>query len=818
MFDQRLRLAMLLIVLVSINPVPVRGEETPPAASQPAASQPTASQPATSQPTASEPDADDSLIMDPEFKKQPSSRPRLVAVLPFLNTTDDPEADTIVRRSIYNHFSSMNYLDMELTAIDKKLKQNKLDDPKAIHAATPAQLAKILPVDAVIRGKIIQYQKTFAVIASQVSVGAELQLVRLRDGKVLWQYKHTAQSTDGSIPLSPIGAIAAIVSSAMNVRQTILFRMADEMGREMVQTIPDLPDTEVSKPPKITLFAHNGVDGPKKAGDVLQVILQGDPQKTGTFDIGSFKKNLPLHEESPGIYKGSFRIGQGDNLARAELTAYLKDTNGNTATWIDFLAPVTFDSTPPAPPQKLKTQSRDKQIHVSWHSSPDADVVAYQVYRSNQPLAGYTLLGKVERTEYQDHNLINDKKYYYRVQALDQAGNVGSQSDKIDGIPMTPGPTPVTKDISIETTWRQAASPYVVTQSIIIQADAILNIEPGTEIILSPHVGMTVKGQLVANGTTTQPITWRTKEASNQEPWLGMLFDHTKSNNQLSYATITGAQYGVVVNHAQLTAKQTTVSHNGIGFYLLESGSTQIISSLITQNHQGGIIVAGGSPSITDSEITVNKGGAGLLLKDGRPKLKNNLFQANQEFDVVIVNSGKDTFVIDENRWNTIQPEAIYDRIAGPRKIVSVIDSDTKRKVTLSKPNYPLASKEKSESDMEPLLPVAIRHFKNAEYPQAFALISQVLPKLLHPAALYTAGRLFAYMGEDQKALKTLKKAAELGAKEAGYHHYLALHLFNMGKQAEAISEWETVLQLEPNHPLAMTMLTLIRRPVLSSN
>ena len=67
---------------------------------------------------------DPEFTLDPEFKNKPEKRPHLVAVLPFLNKTDNTEASTVVRRAIYNHFSSLGYIDTELTIIDAKLKQN----------------------------------------------------------------------------------------------------------------------------------------------------------------------------------------------------------------------------------------------------------------------------------------------------------------------------------------------------------------------------------------------------------------------------------------------------------------------------------------------------------------------------------------------------------------------------------------------------------------------------------------------------------------------------------------------------------------------
>ncbi|PIQ45344.1 MAG: hypothetical protein COW04_08150, partial [Deltaproteobacteria bacterium CG12_big_fil_rev_8_21_14_0_65_43_10] len=45
-------------------------------------------------------------------------QPKTVAVLPFVNKTKSDEAFEIVRKSFYNHFSSLPYVDRELYKVD----------------------------------------------------------------------------------------------------------------------------------------------------------------------------------------------------------------------------------------------------------------------------------------------------------------------------------------------------------------------------------------------------------------------------------------------------------------------------------------------------------------------------------------------------------------------------------------------------------------------------------------------------------------------------------------------------------------------------
>ena len=82
--------------------------------------------------------------------------PHNVAILPFANQTSNPEAAAVVRKMFYNFFSSLNYLDLEPSFIDEKLKKktyyNKITAGEVLSAR---QLRQMLGVDAVVFGEVI---------------------------------------------------------------------------------------------------------------------------------------------------------------------------------------------------------------------------------------------------------------------------------------------------------------------------------------------------------------------------------------------------------------------------------------------------------------------------------------------------------------------------------------------------------------------------------------------------------------------------------------------------------------------------------------
>ncbi len=85
-------------------------------------------------------------------------------------------------------------------------------------------------------------------------------------------------------------------------------------------------------------------------------------------------------------------------------------------------------------------------------------------------------------------------------------------SAKVDG-PAAPL-TAVSGAIVTDTLWTMAASPYVITGDLSVEAGVKLTIEAGAEVRIAEDRRITVSGELVATGTAGRPITF-TAESGN---------------------------------------------------------------------------------------------------------------------------------------------------------------------------------------------------------------------------------------------------------------------------------------------------------------
>ncbi len=169
-----------------------------------------------------------------------ASPPDCVAILPFTladgaetseSQIDQPEA---VRRAFYAHIAPQGKRDVELSRIDFVM--NNLSDTEREDLS---YLGDEFRCDTLVMGEVTEYVSDFYTVYSRVAVGAKIKMVRASDGNLLWEGAHTAESHGGSVPLSPIGLAMGIYDAANNVNEEQLFRIADDLARRLVSTIPD---------------------------------------------------------------------------------------------------------------------------------------------------------------------------------------------------------------------------------------------------------------------------------------------------------------------------------------------------------------------------------------------------------------------------------------------------------------------------------------------------------------------------------------------------------------------------------------------------
>jgi uncharacterized repeat protein (TIGR01451 family) len=179
---------------------------------------------------------------------------------------------------------------------------------------------------------------------------------------------------------------------------------------------------------------------------------------------------------------------------------------------------------------------------------------------------------------------------------------------------------PVNSDITTDTTWTLAGSPYIVsTDTVAVRNGAKLTINPGVEVRFQAGAQLQVRdnGQLQAIGTPSQPITFTSNLLTpSRGAWSGIRFDQTALTGTIQYAVIEYPLVGVELNRVGQ-------------YYNVSSNTFRYIGDYDGDISDGGAII--GVPDDSDlSYNTVYSSEVGIRLN----KAFNNVLRGNNIYNV----------------------------------------------------------------------------------------------------------------------------------------------------------------------------------------
>ncbi len=491
--------------------------------------------------------------------------PHKVAILPFTNTTSTPQGGETVRKMFYNFFSSLNYIDLELAVIDETLKGAELYQKiMAGEKVSPQQLGQLLGVDAVITGEVTSLGKIFALVYTDNKAGLKAQMVKCDTGMAIWELEHEIHIEEGDLPLSPIGFAATLVKTANTHSQATHMKAASELCMQVVSTIPN-PPAYTEPPPRINALVHNGAGKLLRPGEYLKVALIGEEGHKATWSLPPLVENLPMKEKEPGVYIGAYRIKAKDRLADGRLIGYLASKKGSGSQWEDTL--------------------------------------------------GALKIGE---------------------------------------------PTILPAVIAEDTTLDWAKSPYLVKDAIVVLPGATLTIQPGT-VVWFRSLGLIIKGNIQIQGTKTEPVRLASLGSSN---WKGLIFDRSKAANSLTYCEIVNAEYGIRASGSKVTVQNCLFQDNTWGI-VIDNGTAEVNGSLIRTSKKTAIAARHAQLVVKESIITENNSG-GFLLDNSQVQIVQNNILNNGGWGIKALPNQREVQA-PNNWWGKVEPDP--NDIIGPVNI-----------------------------------------------------------------------------------------------------------------------------------------------------
>ncbi len=182
--------------------------------------------------------------------------------------------------------------------------------------------------------------------------------------------------------------------------------------------------------------------------------------------------------------------------------------------------------------------------------------------------------------------------------------------------------TIVDADITTDTAWTKAGSPYTLTVGVDVLAPVTLTVEPGVEV-RSQGSGLNVYGTLLAVGTVSDPITF-TATSPVSGAWDGIYVAGTVTRTNKSVFDYVTIAYGGWYGNLYLRYAEVTLAH-----------------SLICDSDEVGMYAStGGVAHISDTHFADNAGYA-VYFEDGavNPVLAN-LTATGNGYDAVAMDAG----------------------------------------------------------------------------------------------------------------------------------------------------------------------------------
>jgi len=185
-----------------------------------------------------------------------------------------------------------------------------------------------------------------------------------------------------------------------------------------------------------------------------------------------------------------------DNIRAAlQETAEDKGTTGRDDTYgwglVDAHAALGWttgpDTTPPAKVTGVSVITvSDSELKIDWTANTEADLDHYNVYRSTTSgftLSSDNLIAQPTTNSYSDTGLAAETTYYYRVSAVDKAGNEGTASDEASGTTEVAANVMYVGNIVMSgscigrgpSTWCKANAVVTITDGNTVVADATVS-------------------------------------------------------------------------------------------------------------------------------------------------------------------------------------------------------------------------------------------------------------------------------------------------------------------------------------------------------
>ncbi|MBW3623031.1 MAG: copper amine oxidase N-terminal domain-containing protein [Armatimonadetes bacterium] len=380
--------------------------------------------------------------------------------------------------------------------------------------------------------------------------------------------------------------------------------------------------------PVIQSFRHL-TRGPVKAGDIIEVELEGTPGTRGFFTVVGVASNVPMRETQPGRYTGRVTVPSGINVNDARVLARLTAGNRESAV-VQAGDPITIDAQPPQivnlSPTSGSTITRARpDIYAEFRSQGSAGIdrnsvrltvngkdvtdqarvtPGFIIYTPTEPMNGSTMV---------------------QLRVADRAGNVSNALTTFNVRPVAEGLTAVTHNAE------EALAPG---ETLTITARG----EPGgTATFTLPGVAQNLPMRETSPGVYTGTYTVRSNDKAFDTPIQVRLRTDGGTVSTLNTARPVSLAGGTLQRPFLISPAPGTKLSDSIQVVGRAEPNSTVRVMLNTTGKLFGVLPLEGSEIVQDVRV----GSDGVFRSDALP-LPRPLGAKNLEYKVSLVTVGPD--------------------------------------------------------------------------------------------------------------------------------------------------------------------------------
>nr|WP_121272120.1 Ig-like domain-containing protein [Pedobacter schmidteae] len=211
--------------------------------------------------------------------------------------------------------------------------------------------------------------------------------------------------------------------------------MAGNAGTGVTNSNNYAIDTTVPVLSAVNIISGNAIPTLAKTGDVVTLTF------TSSEALQAPVVTIAGHTVTPSAagnnWTASYTFVSTDTEGLVAYQIAFSDLAGNAGVPVSAgSGSVTFDRSAPVVPAGLAATAGDTQIVLNWTAGGETDLAKYRILSGTVAAPGTTLIDiPAGTTTYTHAGLTNGTTYYYRIQAIDQAGNASGLTADVSAVP-----------------------------------------------------------------------------------------------------------------------------------------------------------------------------------------------------------------------------------------------------------------------------------------------------------------------------------------------------------------------------------------------